>query len=220
MAKLRAAPRLAAMMVAAATPQEKALAADLSAILEERDMLRDGAADILLRLEALEGKGAPDRAILARVRQAAKIYRGRLGVAGSVAAAGDAGALLAAAFPDRIGQSRGADGSFRLSGGGSGQLPSPTDPLARRRLIVVAALDGRIRLAAALDAENLPVALQRGDAGAPAAGGAGVVRQDDSGGAGGNAGGAGEGAGGAAGIAGLERGGAKFDCAGGVDARD
>jgi ATP-dependent helicase HrpB len=160
MAKLRATPRLAAMMVAAQTPQEKALAADLSAILEERDMLgRDAPADILLRLEALEGKGNADRAILARVKQAAKIYRGRLGVAG-VAAAGDAGALLAAAFPDRIGQSRGADGSFRLSGGGSGQLPSPTDPLARQKLIVVAALDGRIRLAAALDAEHLPVTLQ------------------------------------------------------------
>jgi ATP-dependent helicase HrpB len=163
MARLRAAPRLAAMMLAARTPPEQALAADIAAILEERDPLgRDAPADVLLRLEALAGKGDADRGALARIRQAAKLYRARLGVAGNVMAAGDASGLLAAAFPDRIGQSRGEPGSFRLSGGGSGNLP-PTDPLARQKMIVVAALDAkaaRIRLAAALDAENLPPGLR------------------------------------------------------------
>jgi ATP-dependent helicase HrpB len=170
MARLRATPRLAAMMVAARTPQEQALAADLAAILEERDPLaRKGGAptDIVLRLEALTGKiegdrGPADRGTLARIRQAAKIYRGRLGLPANAVAAGDAGALLAAAFPDRVGQSRGEPGSYRLSGGGSGKL-APNDPLARQKLIVVAALDAkgsRVRLAASLDAENLPESLQ------------------------------------------------------------
>jgi ATP-dependent helicase HrpB len=165
MARLRATPRLAAMMVAARTPQEKALAADLAAILEERDPLArkgDAPADILLRLEALAGKIEGDRGALARIRQAAKIYRGRLGLPGNAIAAGDAGALLAAAFPDRVGQSRGEPGSYRLSGGGSGKL-APNDPLARQKLIVVAALDAkgsRVRLAAGLDADNLPESLQ------------------------------------------------------------
>jgi ATP-dependent helicase HrpB len=165
MARLRATPRLAAMMVAARTPQETALAADLAAILEERDPLArkgDAPADIALRLDALAGKIEGDRGALARIRQAAKIYRSRLGLPASAVAAGDPGALLAAAFPDRVGQSRGEPGSYRLAGGGSGKLP-PADPLARHKLIVVASLDAkgsRVRLGAALDTENLPAGLQ------------------------------------------------------------
>jgi ATP-dependent helicase HrpB len=164
MARLRAAPRLAAMMRAAETSGQKAMAADLAAILEERDPLSRGGfppADILLRLEALAGRGEADRGAVARIRQAARNYRGRLGVGRETAAGGDPGALLAAAFPDRIGQARGEVGSYRLSGGGSGSL-LPADPLARSKLIVVAALDAKgskIRLAAGLDGEDLPPAL-------------------------------------------------------------
>jgi ATP-dependent helicase HrpB len=165
MAKLRATPRLAAMMQAAASPQESALAADLAALLEERDPLPRTAtsADIALRLDALAGKTEGDRAALSRIRQAARIYRARLGLPASAIASGNPGALLAAAFPDRIGQSRGEPGSYRLSGGGSGHLALPTDPLARQKLLVIASLDGKgaiIRLAAALDPENLPACLQ------------------------------------------------------------
>jgi len=161
MSRLRATPRLAAMMVAARTPPARALAAELAALLEERDiMLHTASGDIALRLEALAGKGEADRAGLARVRQAAKMYRNRLGV-GSVAGHGSPGALLAAAFPDRIGQARGEAGSYRLSGGGSGFLVA-TDPLAKQRLIVAASVDGKgskIRLGAALDVDNLPETL-------------------------------------------------------------
>jgi len=163
MARLRAAPRLAAMMFYAKTPGEKAMAGEIAAILEERDFMpREFSADILARLEVLAGKGEGDRAILSRVRQAAKIYRGRMGVGAGVAAEGDAGGLLAAAFPDRVGQARGEPGAYRLAGGGSGVL-APDDPLARRQLIAVGALEAkgsRIRLAAGLDAENLPEVLQ------------------------------------------------------------
>jgi ATP-dependent helicase HrpB len=160
MARLRAEPRLAAMMFFAKTPGEKAAAAEIAAILEERDFMpREASADILLRLEVLAGRGegSADRGILARVRQGAKIYRGRLGVSAGVAADGDVGWLVAAAFPDRVGQARGELGAYRLAGGGSGNLGA-TDPLARKKLIAVAALEAkgaRVRLAAALDAENL-----------------------------------------------------------------
>lgn len=162
MARLRAEPRLAAMMLASQDKGERALAADIAAILEERDFLpRTTSADILLRLEALAGKGEGDRAIISRVRQGAKIYRNRLGV-GATPAQGHPGALLAAAFPDRIGQARGAAGSYRLAGGGSGNL-APTDTLSRARLLVAASLDAKgaqIRLGAALDADDLPDFLQ------------------------------------------------------------
>jgi len=147
------------MMCAAGNPQEKALAADLAALLEERDVLaRDAPVDVALRLEALAGRGHGDGAVLSRVRRGAEMYRARLGLRRDAVAAGDAGALLAAAFTDRIGQARGEPGAYRLAGGGSANI-GPADPMARNKLIVVAGLDAKgakVRLAAKLDAAALP----------------------------------------------------------------
>ncbi len=158
MARLRAEPRLAAMMLAAPDKPTRALAADIAAILEERDFLPQAtSADLVLRLEVLAGRGEGDKAILSRVRHAAKLYRNRLGV-GDVSGLGAPGPIVAVGFPDRIGQARGEAGSYRLAGGGSGNL-SVSDPLARSRLIAVASLDGRgskIRLGAVLEADALP----------------------------------------------------------------
>lgn len=167
MARLGAHPRLAAMMLEAETPAEKAMAADLAALLEERDPLRapDTSADIGLRLGAItHGDSLADRGALSRIRQAGRQYRGRLGLRGPQVADGDPGKLLAAAFPDRIAQRRGEPGSFRLSGGGGARLV-PTDPLAKAGLLVVASLEmkaaARIRLAAPLDPDDLPHSLAR-----------------------------------------------------------
>ena len=165
MARLGAHPRLAAMLLAAETPGEAALAADLAALLEERDPLRspDAPADIGLRLQAIAvGDTAADRGALSRIRRAAAQYRRRLRMPSDVGPDGDAGKLLAAAFPDRVAQRRGEPGSFRLSGGGGARLPR-TDPLANAGLLVAAALEmkasARIRLAAALDPDDLPPVL-------------------------------------------------------------
>src|SRR5262249_12973027 len=140
MASLGAHPRLAAMMLAAETPEEAALAADIAALLEERDPLRsrDAPADIGLRLAALaHGDPEADRGPLARIRQVAAQYRRRLRLPGGIEADGDPGRLLAAAFPDRIAQRRGEPGAFRLAGGGGASLPR-TDPLANAKLLAVA----------------------------------------------------------------------------------
>ena len=155
MAELGAHPRLAAMMLAARTPAEAALAADIAALLEERDPLREAAStDIALRLDAL----SRDRP-LGAIRRAADMYRRRLGT--KAAAEGDPGRLIAAAFPDRIAQRR-DPGSFRLAGGGSASLPL-TDPLARAPFLAVAAVHAArgtaIRLASALDPADLPDAV-------------------------------------------------------------
>ena len=163
MAALGAHPRLAAMMLSADTPAQAARAAELAALLEERDPLRgrDAPADVQLRLDALAGEGAGggadvDRGAVSRIRRQANAYQRRLRVGSE--AEGDPGMLLAAAFPDRIAQRRGEPGSFRLSGGGA-RLPR-TDPLANAALLAVASLDlkasARIRLAAPLDLANLP----------------------------------------------------------------
>ena len=174
MAALGAHPRLAAMMLAANGPGEAALAADLAALLEERDPLRprpvagaraaDPPADLQLRLELLAGRQPAgqdaDRGALARIRQAANTYRRRLQA--DRPAEGDAAALLAAGFPDRIAQARGEIGSFRLAGGGSAKLPRG-DGLATAKLLAVAALHvrdaARITLALPLDPDRLPDSL-------------------------------------------------------------
>ena len=169
MARIGAHPRLAAMMLAAETAEQAALAADLAALLEERDPLRgqDAPADISARLAAITNRDPladlnVDRGALHRIRQTADQYRRRMRVPRNTEAAGEPGPLLAAAFPDRIAQRRGEPGSFRLSGGGSARLPV-TDPLSKAGLLVAASLElkaaSRIRLAAPLDADALPPSL-------------------------------------------------------------
>jgi ATP-dependent helicase HrpB len=165
MASLGSHPRLAAMMLAAETQGEQALAADLAALLEERDPLRspDAPADIGSRLLAIRfGDPDADRGALSGIRRTAGQYRRRLRLPADLEGDGDPGRLLAAAFPDRVGQRRGEPGSFRFSGGGGGKM-SRNDKLASVPLLVAAALDvkaaARIRLAAPLDPDNLPPAL-------------------------------------------------------------
>ena len=163
-ARLGAHPRLSAMMLAAETPGQAALAAAIAALLEERDPLRgvEAPAEIGLRLAALEGDAAgADRGALSRIRRGAAQYRSRLRI-GAVEPSGDPAPLIAAGFPDRIAQQRGEAGSFRLAGGGGARL-ARNDALANAKLLAVAALEmhttARIRMAARLDADALPAAL-------------------------------------------------------------
>lgn len=159
-------PRLGAMVVAARDDGERALAAELISLLEDRDPLRSApSCDIELRLWAMRGgAGDAERAALSRIRQIVGRYRARLRLQPHQRADGDPGRLIAAGFPDRIAQSRGGRGSFRLAGGGSAILPDG-DGLAANPLLAVAALDigrdgvARVRLAAPLSMTALPPAV-------------------------------------------------------------
>jgi len=160
MARLGAHPRLARVMVETRTPGEGALAADLAALLEERDPIRDrdAHAGLDLRLDLLRGGDHPqaDRATVARIRRTAQLHRRRLSVPERTEPEGDPAALLAAGFPDRIAARRGTmEGAFRLASGQGSRL-SATDPLRKAPLLAVAALElagteARIRMAAPLD---------------------------------------------------------------------
>ncbi len=160
MARMGTHPRLARMLLAAESEGEKALAADLAALLEERDPIRgrEAPSDIQLRLDLLHGHGSAeaDRGAIHRIRRAASLHRRRLGVHGNTEAEGDAGALLAAGFPDRIAARRGVmAGAFRMASGQGARL-SAADPLSRQALLAVADLElqgteARIRMAAPLD---------------------------------------------------------------------
>jgi ATP-dependent helicase HrpB len=164
MARLGTHPRLARMMAEAANEDEAALAAELAALLEERDPIRgrEAPSDIQLRLDLLQGGDDPnaDRAALGRIRRAVSLHRRRLGVPPGAEPQGDPGLLLAAGFPDRIAAKRGTmDGAFRLSSGQGARLPA-TDRLGKSPLLAVADLElagteARIRMAAPLTREAL-----------------------------------------------------------------
>ena len=179
LARVAVHPRLAHMLLRARELGELPLAANLAALLSERDLLRGGAgardADVRARLEVMHGEGSPagvDRGALQRSRQLARDLVRRLeppARGGSRAAdarqrdaatAGNAGLLLAFAYPDRIGRRRDAgDGRFTLANGRGAQFVGPQG-LARQELIVAVDLDdserdARILLAAPLERREL-----------------------------------------------------------------
>jgi ATP-dependent helicase HrpB len=167
MARLPLHPRLAHMLVAARELHCVALAADLAALLSERDLLRAsggfGDADIRTRLSLLHGESEPagvDRSAIQRARRLARDL-----VQQSSAAAGDRspgleGVLLAFAYPDRIARRRpGGDNRFILANGRGAEFASPQS-LAQREFIVAIDADdrdrdARITLAAPLSREDL-----------------------------------------------------------------
>jgi ATP-dependent RNA helicase HrpB len=171
MARLGVHPRLAHMLLRARALGSLPLAADLAALLSERDLLRGtaGARDADMRgpIEALRGESAAegiDRAALQRARRGARELLRQLGAAAPEAAASRAGAsiggLLALAFPDRIGRQRaGGEGRFTLTNGHGAHFAAPQG-LARQELIVAVDLDdrerdARIRLAAPVGREEI-----------------------------------------------------------------
>jgi len=172
MARLAVHPRLAHMLLRAKETGSLPLAADLSALLSERDLLRGTAgardADIRGRTEALRGEGEPggiDRAALQRARRGARELLRQLGVPADSNMSdsprgGSVGGLLALAFPDRIGRRRaGGDGRFALANGRGAHFAEPQG-LSRQEWIVAIDLDdrerdARIRLAAPLGREDI-----------------------------------------------------------------
>lgn len=158
MARLPLHPRLAHMIARARELKAGGMAADLAALLSERDLLgREAGADLGERLAALR-RGGVNKALRERIRSAARQIRGIANI-GDEESDISPGVLVALAWPDRIAQARGARGRFRLSGGGGAVLPEH-DPLAREPFLAVATTDGtsgdqKIFLAAALTREDL-----------------------------------------------------------------
>ena len=154
MARLPVHPRLAHMLLRARELGAVPLAADLAALLAERDLLRGLAggrdADIRTRLEILRGEhrsSEADRAAVMAARAQAREYTRLLGGPrpGSGSRAVSEGALLALAFPDRIGALRpGGEGRYTLANGRGAHFPQ-AQSLSRQALIVAVNLDDRER---------------------------------------------------------------------------
>ncbi|WP_114391730.1 ATP-dependent helicase HrpB [Oleisolibacter albus] len=165
MAGLGLHPRLAHLVLVGAARGKARLACRIAALLGERDLLRGPGrdADLRTRLELLQDRGGErgvDRGALHQVREAARQLERQLKAPPGNGDHEDAGALLALAYPDRIGQRRpGQAGQFRLSNGKGASL-DPVDPLATAEFLAVADLDGqggsaRIFLAAPLTLAEL-----------------------------------------------------------------
>ncbi|MDD2867117.1 ATP-dependent helicase HrpB [Neomegalonema sp.] len=144
-------PRLGHMLLSA-SPERKALAARLAALLEDRGVLRGEArreTDLRRHLEALadpgryeaERGGAVDRPARARILEEAK----RLAKGAPPEDAEGLGALAALAFPDRVAQRRKGDAPRYLLSGGKGGFLDPGDPLGDEPWLVAADLDGDLR---------------------------------------------------------------------------
>jgi ATP-dependent helicase HrpB len=158
MAALPVHPRLAAMVLAGEAEGVGWTAAILAALLEERDLVRgrpdERPADLVPRMQAVTGAGGldVDRGAVRTAKRRAEQLARRAGIAKGDLAAEAVGPLVAAAYPERIGQASGA--GYRLRGGGGGQLPG-TDPLATSPYLAVALVEPgprgpRIALAAAI----------------------------------------------------------------------
>jgi ATP-dependent helicase HrpB len=168
LARLGAHPRLARMLLAARGAAATRLAAQLAALLGERDIARtrpgERDADLAKRLELLDGRPVAgleaDRGAIARARRLATAFEREVLALGESAGgprleAPDAGLLLALAYPDRIARRRGEGGRYLLANGRGAAFAGP-DGLARREFLVIADLDAgereaRIHLAAAVE---------------------------------------------------------------------
>ncbi len=155
MGRLPVHPRLAHMLVAGRAAGLGRLACDVAALLEERDVLANTTdADLRSRLDAMHrGDGAVRRSAVQRAKRVAQDLRRRLRVEDTNG--GDAGELLARAYPERIAKRRCPGGRYQLRNGRGAILP-PDDRLATAEWLAIAALggsqaDARIYLAAPVD---------------------------------------------------------------------
>ncbi|MFC4427562.1 ATP-dependent helicase HrpB [Deinococcus navajonensis] len=167
-------PRVAHLLTGGASQGQGPLAADVAALLEERDPLPAGSgSDLTDRIVALRSwrtgqrlSAGADPSVLERVERLARQWRGLLGVLpdNTTPDALEVGTLLALAYPERVALARPAAsglgrGRFLLAGGQGAALPEG-DALAGAPALAVAHLDaaqaeGRVFLAAPLDPGSL-----------------------------------------------------------------
>lgn len=158
-------PRIASMLLKAATPEMRALAADIAALLEEKDPLAgEGEASLSIRIDALRRERRSGRSgrwsrIMRIARQYADMVHAKED--NSSVCRSDVGALLASAYPERIGKAwREGVGIFQLS---SGELVAvePSDALAGEEWIIAASMHqkpggtGKVFLASMVDPADL-----------------------------------------------------------------
>ena len=155
-------PRFAHMLLVGKSMGCGALACDVAAILEERDLLRgknDADIDLHSRWYALR-KSSGGGGDYARVRAQAERLRELIDVQDDAGRDDRLGVLLALAYPERVAKRRDTDGSrYQLVGGAGAVLPKGTR-LAREAFLAIGDVDGvgaeaRIFLAEPISEEDV-----------------------------------------------------------------
>lgn len=158
-------PRVAHMMLIALENDKVHLAADIAALLEERDPLgKESGIDINLRIEALRRERARKSVgrKFSRIAKIAEQYRSMFKCVenNSPVDPYETGVLLVHAYPERIACARpGNNAQFQLSGGNLAQAHHHDD-LAHEHWLAIANLDardgmGKIFLASSLNPKDL-----------------------------------------------------------------
>jgi ATP-dependent helicase HrpB len=166
--RMPAHPRIANMMRAAQKANLSACAADIAALLEEKDPCQHlNHADILSRLDALHAFRnkehlSADKRILDRIERISAQWRKSLKVSkpADTANSYEEGFLIACAYPERVAKRMdGQADRYKLANGRFAKLQAH-DPLSTQEWISIALMDagtneGKIFLAAPLDIQQL-----------------------------------------------------------------
>ncbi|MGD0036422.1 MAG: ATP-dependent helicase HrpB [Bacteroidota bacterium] len=165
MAELPLHPRFASMILRGLEFDLGALACDIAALLEERDILagsKDNDIDLALRLHTLHQKHTSDKGVYERITSQSKRLRQLVGVRDESKKIEEnaPGILLALAYPERIARRR-ENNSYRyqMASGTSCVLPKGS-LLAREEYLAVGEVDGignevRVFLAAPIAKKDL-----------------------------------------------------------------
>lgn len=161
MAELPCHPRISKMMLTAKDPKTQSIAADIAAILEEKDPLdKENDADINTRVcmlrKARERKEAGRWSRITRIAQEYRQFN-KTPIDNSTPDPYTLGALIANAYPERIAQDIDGCGKYRLAQGGTAKLPQE-DILASHNWIAIASMNaasGNVFLAAPLNVKDL-----------------------------------------------------------------
>ena len=145
-------PRLAHMILRGREIGHGYLAAELAALLEERDLAgRSAGADMQERVRILRnpgGRHGVDAAKVKAIGQSVARLAGQRHRPSEGPADDEVGRLLALAYPDRVARKRRGDAPRYQLSNGRGAMLRDGDPLARHQWLATAELDGKAREAA------------------------------------------------------------------------
>lgn len=161
MAELPCHPRISKMLLMAKEPHQQSLAADIAALLEEKDPLdKENDADINSRIyllrKARERKEAGKWSRIIRIAQEYRQFN-KTTIDNSVPDSKTVGALIANAYPERIAQDVDGCGKYRMAQGGTAKLQQE-DILASHNWLAIASMNaasGNIFLASPLDIKDI-----------------------------------------------------------------
>ena len=152
-ARLALPPRLARMVVDAARQGRALAAAEIAVALTERGLGGD-AVDLAHRLDQFRRDRSPRADDARRLARRFADRATRPNEAPTWPSPSDIGAMLAAAFPDRIAMARGKRGDFLMANGRAASL-EPHDALAGEAFLAIGEIVGRASAARILTAARL-----------------------------------------------------------------